>query len=135
MDTVTNENITSILESIASNTTNDLILFSIIILLGLSIVMLPLFVVSTKNTKDLRKRNADEKSMLITIVDNNTKAITQLSMMLDSNNKTTLESLRRIHERIDHNSDILHSLNSRQIEINDKLEHTSDSIDVIRNKL
>lgn len=100
-------NAADILSQIADKTTNDIILFAIIILIGLILVALPLFKIGLSNRTKERKLELDERNQLIAVIERNTSAFTDLKATIKNNNdymSLTMDELKKLTSTI--NADV-----------------------------
>ena len=97
-----------VVSQVANKTDNDVILFTIIILIALVVVMLPLYRIILsgrkfeKESENSRRENElDEKKLIISVVTSNTDVMSQLKATLETIGINTNSALARIHDRID----------------------------------
>lgn len=97
-----------VLSDIVKNTTNDTVYIFIIlavVFLGLTI---PLYTLILKDRKNKNQAEAERlaqymarEKQIIDVVSSNTEALTKLSTTLERDSKDTVNSIMRVHDRID----------------------------------
>lgn len=124
------------LKSIVEHTNNDAIYFGIVILIGLVMVLIPMYILMIKNKKETKAAETNEKKLLLDVISNNTSAITNLTATMDLNNSTVSELLQSIQAITSDNSLRIVSLGSTQSATNEKLDSiintNADMVDFIR---
>lgn len=115
------------LQSIVEHTNNDAIYFGIVILIGLILVLIPMYILMIKNKKETKAAEMNEKKLLLDVVANNTSAITNLTATMDLNNTTVTELLQSIRNITSDNSLRIVKLAANQDSTNEKLDMIIDS--------
>jgi hypothetical protein len=91
----------TILSDIVNKTTNDIVIFAIIILIGLIGVMVPLYrMILTSRSKE-HKLEADERERLMGVIERNTSAFTNLNSTIRHNNEYMTHVLAEITKQTD----------------------------------
>ena len=96
------------LNEIANGTQNDVIVFSVVLVVALILVMVPVYRMMLGSRKEKREEeNArranelDEKKLILSVVTSNTEVMSQLRSTMENLGINTNASLSRIHKRID----------------------------------
>ena len=100
--TITNQpstgiNANDILNNIISITTNDVILFVIVLVVACALVAIPALCVYHKMKKDDKKAEQEERKMIIDVINRNTEAFGELKTTLSENTATTHALLKTIN--------------------------------------
>lgn len=97
------------LSNIAKITTNDVILWTIVVILGL-VVLVPVYKIVLKSSYDKRKDEQKREEMLVKVVKENTTAITTLTMSIKMITDQQTYELRQISQREEKNSLVLNEI-------------------------
>lgn len=124
---------TDILTKIVQETQSDIILFTIVIIVGLALVFIPFYYTSNKSKKMMREQQLEEKKQLINVVEKNTDAISTLKTTLELTNSRMLGLLKRIDDSTSETSMKMEKLLTIQEGTTnkiDKLLHDHEKINV-----
>lgn len=87
-----------LLNEILNKTENDIIIMSIVILVGLVIFFIPFYVYTIKNKKNIRKADAEDRQQLMDIISKNSEVMGKVLTTLDLNNTAMSNTLKRIDD-------------------------------------
>jgi len=116
------EEYTDILSKVLQETQNDVIVFTIVLLIGFAAVMLPLYISLSRSKKTAQQQQLEEKQQLISVVQQNTDAISTLKTSLDLNNATTNTLLQNINDNTNEAAIKIAKILASQIQIAPKIE-------------
>jgi hypothetical protein len=119
------------LVEISKGTNNDIILWTIVLLIGMVIVAIPIYKLAIKASNDRRacelKREKEKVSteikredVLITVIKENTSAITELTGFIRLNSEQQTAQIKLISEREEKNSLVLNEIYNMLLEKEEK---------------
>jgi type II secretory pathway component PulM len=111
-----------LLSQIVQETQNDVIVFTIVLLIGLAAVVVPILITLNRSKKNAQEHQLEEKQQLISVVQQNTEAITTLKTSLDINNSTTNTLLQSINDNTNEAAVKIAKILTSQIQIAPKIE-------------
>ena len=105
-----------ILNEIAQRTTNDVILFSVVIIIALVVVMIPLYAITLKtrraerDAETLRHENEmKEKKLIIDVIAQNSDVMAQIRAMIANNGANLDSGMQRLHDRLNEGNTLLNT--------------------------
>ncbi len=141
ISTINSADYDKVIDDIVNKTQNDVILFTIIIMIALVIFFIPFYVVLSKNKKQSRKDDLEEEKIVLDVISNNTEAFTILRSTLTSQNQTLINLLKDINAENKIVTEKMLALKSNQLNIHDKLSELfeyenkiNDEIDELRHR-
>ena len=87
-----------LLREILNKTENDIIVMSIVIIVGLVLCFIPIYIYTIKNKKNIRKADAEDRKQLMDIISKNSEVMGKVLTTLDLNNTAMSNTLKRIDE-------------------------------------
>ena len=124
-----------LLAQIVARTNNDVIFFTIVLVIGLMLVFIPIYRMLAKNRKDDRIAEANERKELMDVIERNTGAFTSLKATIEFNNDTVTRLLTHIATKSSNVENIVTDIYDHQIKLIDTLDKVNGTVTLVGDEM